>query len=214
MVMAAYNSVNGATMTANAPLLRDVLKGEWAFTGVVVSDWRAARTTAASALAGLDLVMPGPDGPWGDRLVAAVEAGEVPEAEIDDKLTRLLRVARRVGALEPPRGDGRPPGGGAAPEPGDGQAPERLPQAAASGSAGLPGLSSPAGVRSGVAGRSGPAATRRRAIVRPAAQRAGGAAARPTCAAEHRRHRAERDAPADPGRWQCAGARRRRAHAR
>ncbi len=144
MVMAAYNSVNGATMTANAPLLRDVLKGEWAFTGVVVSDWRAARTAAASALAGLDLVMPGPDGPWGDRLVAAVEAGEVPEAEIDDKLTRLLRVARRVGALEPPRGDGRPPGGGAAPEPGDGQAPERLPQAAASGSAGLPGLSSPA----------------------------------------------------------------------
>lgn len=65
MVMAAYNSVNGDTMTANVPLIRDVLKGEWKFHGVVVSDWNATRSTVASALAGLDLVMPGPDGPLG-----------------------------------------------------------------------------------------------------------------------------------------------------
>jgi beta-glucosidase len=149
MVMAAYNSVNGATMTANAPLLRDILKGEWGFNGVVVSDWRAARTTAASALAGLDLVMPGPDGPWGERLAAAVEAGEVPEAEIDDKLARLLSVARRAGALD----------GGAPPERDDGHAPEPLPRAAASGSAGRP--AAPARAVNGPAALVDPALLRR-----------------------------------------------------
>ncbi len=99
MVMAAYNSVNGATMTANPTLLRGLLKAEWEFPGVVVSDWSATRTTVPSALAGLDLVMPGPRGPWGDLLLAAVRAGSVPESEIDDKVSRLLRVARRIGAL-------------------------------------------------------------------------------------------------------------------
>jgi beta-glucosidase len=99
MVMAAYNSVNGATMTANPILLRGLLKGEWEFPGVVVSDWSATRTTVPSALAGLDLIMPGPQGPWGGLLLAAVKAGSVPESEIDDKVSRLLQVARRTGAL-------------------------------------------------------------------------------------------------------------------
>ena len=99
LVMAAYNSVNGATMTANAILLRDLLKAEWDFRGVVVSDWSATSSTVPSARAGLDLVMPGPNGPWGDQLVAAVRAGTVPEAEIDNKVLRLLLLARRVGAL-------------------------------------------------------------------------------------------------------------------
>ena len=99
LVMAAYNSVNGATMTANKALLRGLLKGEWGFRGVVVSDWSATTTTVPSALAGLDLVMPGPYGPWGDQLLAAVRAGRVAEAEIDDKVARLLGLAERVGAL-------------------------------------------------------------------------------------------------------------------
>ena len=43
--------------------------------------------------------MPGPRGPWGDQLVAAVRAGSVPETIVDDKVVRLLRLARRVGAL-------------------------------------------------------------------------------------------------------------------
>ena len=98
-VMAAYNGVNGASMTVNEPLLRGVLKGEWGFDGVVMSDWHAARDTLGTALGGLDLAMPGPDGPWGDRLAAAVAAGTVSEAALDDKVLRLLRLARRVGAL-------------------------------------------------------------------------------------------------------------------
>lgn len=99
LVMAAYNSVNGATMTANEPLLRGLLKGEWGFDGLVVSDWSATTSTAPSARAGLDLVMPGPDGPWTDHLLGAVRSGEVAESAIDDKIARLLRLSRRVGAL-------------------------------------------------------------------------------------------------------------------
>jgi beta-glucosidase len=98
VVMAAYNSVNGHRMT-ESPLLRDVLKDEWGFDGVVVSDWYAGRSTEPAAGAGLDLVMPGPTGPWGDALVAAVREGRVSEAAVDDKVLRLLRLAGRAGAL-------------------------------------------------------------------------------------------------------------------
>src|SRR5262249_51555887 len=61
LAMAAYNAVNGTTMTEH-PLLDDPVRAEWGFDGVVVSDWRAARSVAAAA-AGLDLTMPGPGGP-------------------------------------------------------------------------------------------------------------------------------------------------------
>ena len=99
LVMAAYNKVNGTSMTENARLLKDVLKGAWGFPGVVISDWSAARSTAASALATLDLSMPGPGGPWGEQLAQAVADGVVPEEVLDDKIIRLLGLARRVGAL-------------------------------------------------------------------------------------------------------------------
>ncbi|WP_049570585.1 beta-glucosidase [Nocardiopsis sp. SBT366] len=104
MVMAAYNGVDdgseAASITDHRGLLTVLLKGELGFDGVVCSDWTAARSTAPSANAGTDLVMPGPDGPWGEALVAAVRSGEVPEAVIDDKVARLLRLAERVGKLD------------------------------------------------------------------------------------------------------------------
>src|SRR5262249_55610074 len=67
-VMAAYNGVNGHTMT-ESPLLRDVLQREWGFDGVVVSDWFATRSTDEAGAAALDLAMPGPISPWGEYLV-------------------------------------------------------------------------------------------------------------------------------------------------
>src|SRR5580700_8012888 len=108
LVMAAYNKVNGIPMTEHARLLRDVLKGEWGFDGVVTSDWHAARSTAGTALAALDLAMPGPDGPWGGQLAAAVADGSVAADVLDDKVIRLLRLAARVNALCLPRGDAPP----------------------------------------------------------------------------------------------------------
>jgi beta-glucosidase len=98
-VMAAYNSVNGTTMTEH-PMLREILQEEWGFDGLVMSDWYAARSTEPAANAALDLVMPGPTGPWGEKLVAAVRAGHVSEATVDEKVLRLLRLAARVGALD------------------------------------------------------------------------------------------------------------------
>jgi len=99
-IMAAYNNVNGVAATEHDELNNGVLKSEWGWDGLLMSDWGATKTAAPAANGGLDLVMPGPAGPWGDQLVAAVRSGEVTEATIDDHLTRLLRLAGRVGALE------------------------------------------------------------------------------------------------------------------
>lgn len=102
-VMAAYNDVNGVAATEQDHVINRILKGEWSFDGLVMSDWFATKTAAAAANGGLDLVMPGPAGPWGDALVAAVRAGEVDETTIDDHLRRILLLAERVGALGGPR---------------------------------------------------------------------------------------------------------------
>ncbi|GLZ05265.1 beta-glucosidase [Actinomadura sp. NBRC 104412] len=100
-VMAAYNRVNGVTMTEHRELITGLLKGEWGFDGVVVSDWTALRSTVPAAEAGMDLEMPGlPTSPWRENLVRAVREGEVAEELIDDKVLRLLRLAARVGALD------------------------------------------------------------------------------------------------------------------
>jgi beta-glucosidase len=98
LVMSAYNSINGVTATENN-LLETPLNSEWGFDGVVISDWTAVRSIN-SAQASQDLVMPGPDGPWGAALAAAVRAGEVEESRIDRKVLRILQLAARVGALE------------------------------------------------------------------------------------------------------------------
>ncbi len=102
LVMAAYNKVNGHRMTENVRLLRDVLKNEWGFAGVVTSDWDAALSTEETAAATLDLSMPGPSGPWGELLAHAVDDRSVSQELLDDKVIRLLRLARRVGALADP----------------------------------------------------------------------------------------------------------------
>ncbi len=98
-VMAAYNSVNGMTMT-ESPLLGEPLLEEWRFDGVVVSDWLATRSAEAPVRAGLGLVMPGPQESWHATVAAAVQAGRIPEDVVLDRARRILRLAARVGALE------------------------------------------------------------------------------------------------------------------
>jgi beta-glucosidase len=98
-IMAAYNRVNGTTMTEN-PLQRDVLKREWAFDGVIMSDWYATRSVAAAGEDLLDLAMPGPESPWTEWLLDEVQSGKISESAIDGHVLRILRLAARVGALD------------------------------------------------------------------------------------------------------------------
>ncbi len=102
-IMAAYNDVNGVAATEQQHVNTEVVKDEWGWDGLLMSDWFATKTSAPAALGGLDLVMPGPDGPWGEALVRDVESGAVPESVIDEHVCRLLRLAERVGALGAPR---------------------------------------------------------------------------------------------------------------
>ncbi|MGI8840726.1 MAG: glycoside hydrolase family 3 C-terminal domain-containing protein, partial [Caulobacteraceae bacterium] len=106
-VMAAYNKVNGTYASEHFHLLTDILKGEWGWDGVVVSDWGAVHSTAPAANAGLDLEMPGPPRWFGEKLLAAARAGEVPPARIDDAARRMARLILRTGVLD---GKAAPPG--------------------------------------------------------------------------------------------------------
>ncbi|MDQ4503465.1 glycoside hydrolase family 3 C-terminal domain-containing protein [Sinomonas sp. ASV322] len=98
-MMAAYNDINGVSATEQDHVQNGIVKGEWGWDGLIMSDWFATKRTVESANGGLDLVMPGPAGPWGERLVAAVRRGEVAETTIDDHLARLLLLADRTGGL-------------------------------------------------------------------------------------------------------------------
>jgi beta-glucosidase len=104
-IMASYNrlddGVESAPAVAHHHLLTEILKDEWGYDGLVVSDWTATKTTVEPALGGLDLVMPGPAGPWSSgQLLKAVQDGLVSEEHIDDKVLRILLLASRVGALD------------------------------------------------------------------------------------------------------------------
>jgi beta-glucosidase len=101
-VMSAYNKLNGSYCSENDWLLNDVLRDEWGFDGVVISDWGGTADTLGIGNHGLDLEMPGPPRHMGDKLLQAVKAGEVPESQIDDKVSRLLRTTIRTGAFEQP----------------------------------------------------------------------------------------------------------------
>lgn len=99
-IMGAYNRVNGVFACENTHLIRDVLKEEWKYDGVVLSDWGAVKSTVNSACAGLDLEMPGPAKHYGVRLVNAVNNWQVPQHTVDDMARRVLRLVVRSGRLD------------------------------------------------------------------------------------------------------------------
>ena len=111
-VMASYNKVNGTYASEHPRLLTHILKEDWGWDGVVVSDWGAVHSTAPAAVAGLDLEMPGPPRWFGEKLLAAARAGEVDGARIDDAARRMVRLILRTGVLdgkEAPAGELRSP---------------------------------------------------------------------------------------------------------
>jgi beta-glucosidase len=101
-VMCAYNKVNGIYASEHYTLLTDILKNEWDFEGLVVSDWGAVHDRVASMKAGLDLEMPGPQERRVNAVVEAVRSGELEEAILDESVRRILRIVFK--AKETPKG--------------------------------------------------------------------------------------------------------------
>ena len=99
-VMSSYNRLNGTFTSENEWLLTQVLRGEWHYDGVVMSDWFGSHSTAPTVNAGLDLEMPGPPRDRGAKLVAAVEAGEVTAATMRERTLNILRWTERTSALD------------------------------------------------------------------------------------------------------------------
>jgi beta-glucosidase len=102
-VMASYNKINGTYATANELLETEILKKDWGFRGILMSDWGAAHDGVADALAGLDLEMPSGRYMNRETLLPAVKSGQVPESVIDDKVRRILRAAISMGFFDRPQ---------------------------------------------------------------------------------------------------------------
>ncbi len=91
-VMCAYNKLNGEYCSENHTLLTDILKNEWGFDGLVVSDWGAVHDRVASLKSGLDLEMPGPQERRVKAVVEAVRSGELDETVLDESVRRILNI--------------------------------------------------------------------------------------------------------------------------
>ncbi|MDW9243027.1 glycoside hydrolase family 3 C-terminal domain-containing protein [Burkholderia cepacia] len=109
-VMCSYNKLNGVYACENPYLLTTVLKNEWGFKGVVQSDWGATHSTVAAVQAGLDEEEPGAaddnNAPLGSffntKLRAALQAGSVSAARLNDMVQRKLRTLIRIGVMDAP----------------------------------------------------------------------------------------------------------------
>jgi beta-glucosidase len=99
-VMCSYNLTNGLHMCENGHLNNEILKGDWKFNGLLMSDWGATHDAVKSANNGLDLEMPAGSYMIKKALLPAIQQGQVSEATIDDKVRRLLRVAIQFGWLD------------------------------------------------------------------------------------------------------------------
>ena len=94
-IMGAYNKVNGTYCCENSHLLRDILRGEWGYEGVVVSDWGAANDDALGIAAGFDLRMPYAGEVKTQAIVQAVQEGRLDQRDLDAAVLRLLKLALR-----------------------------------------------------------------------------------------------------------------------
>jgi len=124
-VMSAYNKLNGIYCAENPYLLHEVLKKQWGFKGFVISDWGSTYSTAATVNAGMDLEMPGgePMKRWlarpqtqadgngagwltPDKVLPAVQSGQISAATVDDNVSRILRVMFTAGLFDKPHTGG------------------------------------------------------------------------------------------------------------
>jgi beta-glucosidase len=112
-VMTSYNRLNGTYVSERSDIVNDVLKREWGFDGLVMSDWSGTKSTVEAMKGGLDLEMPGPARYRGESLLEAYRDGKVSAQALREASLRLLRLIDRVGAfadpvIPPERADDRP----------------------------------------------------------------------------------------------------------
>ncbi|GAA2934989.1 glycoside hydrolase family 3 C-terminal domain-containing protein [Microbacterium luteolum] len=96
-VMCSYNKLNGVWTSEDPWLLTSVLRDDWGFDGLVVSDWGAVNDRVAGVAAGLDLEMPASGGRTDAQLVAAVRAGALDESVLDTAAARVVDLVRKAG---------------------------------------------------------------------------------------------------------------------
>jgi beta-glucosidase len=101
-VMCSYNKVNGILASEHHTLLTKILKDEWGFEGLVVSDWGAVRDRVTALRGGLDWEMPGPQNRRVKAVIEAVQSGELAETTLDESVRRILRIVFK--AQETPKG--------------------------------------------------------------------------------------------------------------
>lgn len=94
-VMCSYNLVNGEYASEHKRLLTTILRDEWGFNGLVVSDWGAVNERAAGVGAGMDLEMPTSNGVGTQKILDAIEQGELNEKALDQAVTRILELVEK-----------------------------------------------------------------------------------------------------------------------
>jgi len=102
-VMNSYNLLNGIHTSQNNHLNNEILKGQWGFNGVLMSDWGGVHDGLAAFKGGTDLEMPGNENMIAKTLLAAFASGEISEKTINDKVSRILRVCFRFGFFDRPQ---------------------------------------------------------------------------------------------------------------
>ena len=99
-IMSSYNRFRGQFASENKYLLTDVLRKDFGFEGVVISDWDAVHSSVPSALAGLDIEMPGPPIYFGDSLLIALKEKKISEKLINQKVLNILKMELKLGLLD------------------------------------------------------------------------------------------------------------------
>ncbi len=95
-LMCSYNRINGVYSSENKRLLTDILRGEWGFDGLVMSDWGAVNRRPEGIAAGLDLEMPASNGVTDQEIVEAVKEGRLAESDLDVCVERVLRLVEKT----------------------------------------------------------------------------------------------------------------------
>ncbi|KAK6598107.1 beta-glucosidase [Botrytis cinerea] len=96
LFMSAYNKINGTHVSENPKILKDILRGEWGWSGCVMSDWWGTYSTTGAINAGLDLEMPGSTKWRGPMLIQAVSTGKVPQHILDERARNVLNAVNRA----------------------------------------------------------------------------------------------------------------------